>query len=274
MLRSNTLLRSVSALCRRVDERVRRAFSRTAMQYDVYAGLQKEMGRQLADSLSDLEDVGCIVDVGCGTGRTAHRLALLFPEASVVGLDAAFGMCRVAREKWGSFPVVQADAADLPLRDAACDLLVSNLVYQWVDDFESVCREHHRILRPSGRWAFTMFIDGTLEELFRSLEACAPYPVRWPRFLTREEIIRMVTDTGFRLTEMKEEGWDMPFASCRDLLRWLKHIGAHTNRSGVPVSLAWVRAAQRHYDEHHRSRWGVTASFRVGWFNAVKKRGL
>jgi Methyltransferase domain len=40
---------------------------------------------------------GRILDVGCGTGRLAKRIASVYPRACVVGVDASTGMIKKAR---------------------------------------------------------------------------------------------------------------------------------------------------------------------------------
>ena len=60
---------------------------------------------------------------------------------------------------------LNADAEQLPLRDASVDLVYSNVALQWCNDLEGVFREINRVLRPGGLLMFTTFGPDTLSEL-------------------------------------------------------------------------------------------------------------
>ncbi|MEM4780116.1 MAG: methyltransferase domain-containing protein [Halalkalicoccus sp.] len=80
-------------------------------------GMWEEIG-----ALADLElgSRGRIVDAGCGTGELS-RVLDRESSAEVLGIDADRDLLRVAREH---VPVLAGDAARLPLREDAADLVV------------------------------------------------------------------------------------------------------------------------------------------------------
>ena len=94
-----------------------------------------------------------VLDVACGTG-IASRLALQAVGASgtVTGLDANPGMLEVARRvtahgvDWHAAP-----AEDIPLPDAAFDLILCSMGVQFFSDRVQALREMHRVLAPGGR---------------------------------------------------------------------------------------------------------------------------
>src|SRR3989338_4134445 len=104
-----------------IDDKIRRAFSDAAPQYDVLTGLHKEIGRELlAKAAADegsgpILDVGTvpiptfILDVGMGTGWFTGRLKNCFPDARVVGIDFAAGMVDVAGGRGKECAGVPAD---------------------------------------------------------------------------------------------------------------------------------------------------------------------
>ena len=83
---------------RYIDQKIRKAFSDAAVQYDVLTGLHKEIGRELIHKVKERE---CqrILDVGMGTGWLTNRLTYFFPESNVVGIDFASGMIEMAKQK-------------------------------------------------------------------------------------------------------------------------------------------------------------------------------
>jgi SAM-dependent methyltransferase len=100
-----------------------------------------------------------VLEIGCGAGQCARWLARA--GAAVVGLDLSEAQLRHAREldaRTGTVvPVVAADAADLPFADAAFDLACSAYgAVPFVADSARVMREVARVLRPGGRWVFSV----------------------------------------------------------------------------------------------------------------------
>lgn len=91
---------------------------------------------------------GLVAEVGCGVAHYAevlHRLA--GPGFTYVGLDYSLPMLQHARRTSRGARHVVADATRLPLRDSACDILVSGGVLLHVLDFESAILESARVAR-------------------------------------------------------------------------------------------------------------------------------
>lgn len=93
-----------------------------------------------------------ILDVGCGTGRHAVRLAMA--GADVTGLDFSSGMLEKARAKPGGEAVrfVQLDASGpLPFEPRSFDRVISCLVVDHVQDLRTFFGELGRVCRDDGR---------------------------------------------------------------------------------------------------------------------------
>lgn len=96
-----------------------------------------------------------ILDVGCGTGEITTRLAALYPEASLVGVDLIEEHLEVARARAGQVSgrvsFQSADAFALPFADASFDLVVCRHMLQAVPRPEAAMAEMVRVCRPGGR---------------------------------------------------------------------------------------------------------------------------
>jgi SAM-dependent methyltransferase len=105
--------------------------------------------QHLAESLAS-EDPQRILDLGCGEGalRAALPRAL---QRRVVGLDASATMLRTHPP-----PVVQADAAGLPMRAGTFDVVVAVNVLDHFADPAVAIGEARRVLGPRG-----MFVAAT-----------------------------------------------------------------------------------------------------------------
>jgi SAM-dependent methyltransferase len=96
-----------------------------------------------------------ILDGGCGTGEITGRLADLFPEAAVLGVDILEGHLELARERHaGLAPRVlfeHRSVFDLGLPDHTFDLVVCRHVLQSIPHPDRALAELLRVARPGGR---------------------------------------------------------------------------------------------------------------------------
>ncbi len=107
---------------------------------------ESEVARALGDVAGR-----AILDVGCGTGRHAVRLANA--GAKVTGIDFSEGMLEKARAKPGAGAVrfVHQDAsATLPFEARSFDRVISCLVVDHVRDLAAFFGELHRVCRDDG----------------------------------------------------------------------------------------------------------------------------
>jgi SAM-dependent methyltransferase len=100
-----------------------------------------------------------VLEVGCGAASAARWLAT--EGAQVVALDLSAGMLRHARSLNNStgvrVPLVLADATLLPCRDGSFDLACTAFgAVPFVADSAAVMREVFRVLRPGGRWVYSV----------------------------------------------------------------------------------------------------------------------
>ena len=140
-----------------LDKRlIAESFSRAAPTYDKAAALQRTVGSNLLGRLPRDFVPGDILDLGCGTGHFTRALAACF-DTPVIGLDLAEGMLRHANEHSpGLDHWITADAERLPLRSESRDLIFSSLAMQWCPRLDQALAEAWRVLRPGGRFIFSV----------------------------------------------------------------------------------------------------------------------
>lgn len=216
---------------RRLDKKkVRAAFQRAAPTYDEAARVQKELGERLMEHLDPVRiEPAVVVDVGAGTGDVARRLAGRFRGASVIALDIADHMLRVARTKsrrWFSRQsFLCADAEGLPLRDDSVDLLVSNVTVQWCNRLDWTFAEFRRVLKPGGLLMFSSFGPDTLIELRQSAARIDDRP-HVHDFMDMHDVGDALVREGFADVVMDTVRLTAHYRDVRELLRELKDIGA------------------------------------------------
>ena len=132
------------------DGAAEQAWSDRPFTWGVFGVPEEELG-----VLGDVAGLD-VVELGCGTAYFAARLARL--GARPVGIDvtpAQLDTARRMQEQTGlRFPLIEANAEDVPLPDAAFDLAVSEYgASLWCDPYLWI-PEAHRLLRPGGRLVF------------------------------------------------------------------------------------------------------------------------
>jgi len=134
--------------------------------YSTRKNIQDRIQDMVLDHL-DWNGQGKALDIGCGNGPVAIKLALAYPEAQVTGIDYWGKMWensqRVCEENAKIEGVAErvrfqkASASALPFPDDFFDAAVSNLVFHNVQDTRDkreVVREALRVVRKGGRFSF------------------------------------------------------------------------------------------------------------------------
>ncbi len=149
-----------------------------------------------------------LLEIGCGTGSTALRLAPVV--ADVTAADGSPRMIDIARKKLsGSAPrnirFLQADAEDR-IEGAPFDAVCAFSLLHLVDDPARVVASVRAQLKPSG-----LFISKTvclgdaplpLRLMVRALTALRIAPRVIP--LRRADLVRCLKDAGFRIEEIQD----------------------------------------------------------------------
>ena len=100
-----------------------------------------------------------ILDVGCGTGRLLRKANQQWPNARLIGVDAAEKMIEQATQLFPQAEFHFAMAEALPLPDASVDLAFSTLSFHhWANQANGVS-EVERVLRPQGSF---LLVDITI----------------------------------------------------------------------------------------------------------------
>ncbi len=176
---------------------------------------------------------GRILDAGCGAGHGARRLAELYPEAQVLGLDFAYPMLQAARShgpwlwrvlKRGRIDYLCADFDSLPLPTAGLDLVWSNLALHCAEDPLPVLKEFWRALKIGGLLMFSCYGPDTLREL-KSAFAAHDSAVHVHDFIDMHDLGDMLSVCGYAEPVMDMELITLTYADADALFADLRATG-------------------------------------------------
>lgn len=188
-------------------------FDRWAERYDrslLQPLYLRPLHRRLLDALSPAGGA-LLLDVGCGTGNLALRLAEeLGPEGRVVGVDPSPAMLRQARAKPRPPGVlfVLAPAERLPFPEGTFDAAVSCVsMHHWARPRTAI-RDVARVLRPGGRVALADMraLDPVRKRVQGRLHP--DHHEGWEP----DAVAELFLEAGLRQVRRRALGWLAPFA--------------------------------------------------------------
>ncbi len=209
-----------------------------------------------------------LLDVATGPGFIAGAAAAR--GAVVTGLDFAAAMVAEARRRHQAIDFRDGDAEALPFADGSFDAVVMNFGMLHLAQPDKAIAEAHRVLRPGGRYAFTVWAPPqravgfgmTLDAIEALGDKHVPLPEGPPffRFSDAAETARTLESIGFIGVRVEELPLAWRLASADAVFEALSRGGVRTAavlRAQTPDALAAIRAAVRR---------GVQAYARGGGF--------
>lgn len=159
--------------------------------YDRYLGplLFEPYAADLAARLKNIVQ-GAVLETAAGTGIVTRRLVGALPEAvAIVASDLNQPMLdfAAAQPDVGSVTWRQADALSLPFEEKSFDAVVCQFGVMFFPDKRAAYREARRVLKPGGRFVFSVWDHLEENELSRIVSdaVAALFPEDPPRFLAR-----------------------------------------------------------------------------------------
>ncbi|PLX69434.1 MAG: hypothetical protein C0603_00465 [Denitrovibrio sp.] len=142
---------------------IKRSFDSSCSTYDESCDIQRMVASHLAGQITGKHTD--ILEIGTGTGIFTSELASKYVDASVTCVDVAHSLLAEARVKHPKNRYVCADAERLPMAGQSFDLIASSSTLQWFGKPEKSIPNMLSNLISGGQFAFSVFVDGTFQEM-------------------------------------------------------------------------------------------------------------
>lgn len=161
-----------------------------------------------------------LLDVACGPGYVASQAFEL--GCAVSALDISEGMIAKAKARYASIDFVVGDAEALPFPDRSFDAVTMNFGILHLARPEHAAHEAWRVLKPGGRFAFTVWSapDQSIafQIVLRAIERHGSTAVQLPqgppffKYTSNDEGRGLLTGAGFSRTKASlcQMSWSLP----------------------------------------------------------------
>ncbi len=166
-----------------------------------------------------------VMEVGCGPGHYARRLAARFAGLRVIGIDcsdAQLGRARTAALARGltGCRFEQGDARDLPRPEASIDVVIVSRLFTVLPEREQAMSEIHRVLRPGGlafiaeprsslRTGVALGLMSLIARAANVLDPSSggPMPLEKPRVMDTADFARLTEGQPWALVQRQSDRW-------------------------------------------------------------------
>jgi malonyl-CoA O-methyltransferase len=238
---------------------------------DSYVAAARLQQRVALDALAMLaaSHQGHLLDLGCGPGWLHPQFKPYCQDFTAVDLSAA--MLSKAAESGLAKNYLQADAANLPLKNGSIDTVFSSLMLQWCPQPGQVLSEIQRLLTGTGQLVISTLVQGSLDEL-RSAFASLDNDNHVNRFLAPEQLMQICQQIPDINWQFEQRCYPLYYPDVISLARELKALGANQvvgkKRTGLTGKQYWQQLSQAY--EPYRTDAGVVASYQVLFISGQK----
>ncbi len=196
---------------------IKSRFSRHLEDYSVNAVVQKQMAEKLA-KLCSRKEYGSVLEIGCGTGFLTNYLNESIKFTKYVAIDIVEECGDYISKINNDIVFNPADIESFALDKY--DLIISNAVLQWTENFKDILLKLRKALNPSGELIFTTFG----KEHFREIYYISGMSLN---YYSESELREGLTSNSDEIV-INSEIYIKSFNTPRDVLKHLKLTGVNS----------------------------------------------
>ncbi len=159
-----------------------------------------------------------ILDIGCGGGRTVHKLAALATAGKVYGVDYAEASVAASRKnnqqfiELGRVEIHHAAVSQLPFADRMFDLATAVETHYYWPNLRGDLREVWRVLKPGGTLviiaeSYKGFRGGKLDRTFERVEEVTGFTYVYLSVVEHRELLSQAGYADAQVFEERDRGW-------------------------------------------------------------------
>ena len=160
-----------------------------------------------------IEPDSCILDIGCGGGKTVKELAMSAVKGKVYGIDYSEDMVQLSKKvndsliKQSIVEIMYGTVSSLPFSDNIFDLVTAFEAYYFWPDLSNDLKEIKRVLKPGG--SLLMVNEVYKDDRFERRNS------KWVKLLdmqihTPDEYKGFLSEAGYRIVKidnLPEKNW-------------------------------------------------------------------
>ncbi|MFQ3307043.1 MAG: malonyl-CoA O-methyltransferase [Candidatus Midichloriaceae bacterium] len=219
-----------------MKELIKKRFNSASDSYDKVAQVQKESAKLLVHYL--LQNFPFffpknILDLGSGTGYVVESLLDHYPNSHYTINDFSEKMLKKAKEKfidYKDFTFFEGDMESVIFKNH--DLIISNLAFQWLDNFENCIRKFHS---QSKIIAFSCLLEDTFKEwadFFIANNLSSPIKT-YPNLEELKVLLNKITSRNYKIYSKK---FTHSFTDTKSFFSYLKRLGASVGCNDYKIS--------------------------------------
>ncbi|MGA2402758.1 MAG: methyltransferase domain-containing protein [Syntrophobacteraceae bacterium] len=250
-------------------------FAAAARTYHDESSLQRTVAEKLAASMLPMEQIDCVLEIGCGTGFLTELLRLRFPGALIHAVDIARPMIDMAKERIGECGRIRWHVSDARLfhPDRDFPLIISSSALHWMTPVSETIKRLGSMLEPGGNLVSALMVKGTFEELHTAREYLFPNKTAQACLPPAEEILEAIAAAGLKIDSSRQEVLRERYDSACGFLRSLNRQGvtAVANNGCSLLNRTELRKLIGYYDQRFAApAGGVFATHRILYVKARK----
>lgn len=196
---------------------IQKRFAKNLDTYNDNAKIQKKMAERLLSFL-DRKDFNDILEIGCGTGFLTQLVNEKFSFKTYTANDIVESCEKYVKEINPKINFIPADIEKaVENSDKKYDLIISNAVFQWVENLESFIKLLVSKLNDGGVLLFSTFGPENFREVNFVLGKTLPY-------YSTNELQKIIK--GYK-SVVEQEMHVMAFKTPKDILKHIKSTGVN-----------------------------------------------
>lgn len=196
---------------------IQKRFAKNLDTYNDNAKIQKKMAERLLSFL-DRKDFNDILEIGCGTGFLTQLVNEKFSFKTYTANDIVESCEKYVKEINPKINFIPADIEKaVESSDKKYDLIISNAVFQWVENLESFIKLLVSKLNEGGVLLFSTFGPENFREVNFVLGKTLPY-------YSANELQEIIKDYK---NIVEQEMHVMAFKTPKDILKHIKSTGVN-----------------------------------------------